>query len=128
MLLFMAMCNYIIMIELNVILLLLALSVAVYCPCPKHSCHKGEAAEVRHEFAEITAFYIYHTHRFDVVAHGIDFCYGLCPLRHAGDRGEQSAEQQEDYEEEEHHEGSLLNGVAVVGDDEAEAAHYENEQ
>lgn len=106
----------------------MTLAVTDDCPCPKHSCHKGEAAEVRHEFAEVTAFYIYHTHRLDVVAHGIEFSDGLCPLRHAGDRGEQSAEQQEDYEEEEHHEGSLLDGVAVVGDDEAETAHYENEQ
>lgn len=105
-----------------------ALAITQDDPCPCDDSHKDKAKEVGQEVVQSATFYIYHTHRFDVIAHRIKLGDDLCPMGHTRHWSEQSAKQKEDNQEKEHHQGCLLDGVAIVGDYESKTAHHKNEQ
>ena len=64
----------------------------------------------------------------DEIAHRIDVGGGICPRRHGAGWGEESAEQKHADDKEPHDEDSLLHGVAVVGDNEAQAAEEQSQK
>lgn len=67
--------------------------------------------EMRKEVGETASFHIDHTHHLNEIADGIHHRYLLHPLRHTGDRGKQTAEEDEqDHKEESRQHGLLLRG------------------
>ena len=64
----------------------------------------------------------------DEVVHGVDVGGQVGQVWHGAGRGEETAEQHDADNEEPHDEHGLLHGVAVVGDDEAEAGEKQCQQ
>ena len=63
------------------------------------------------------------THAVNEVSHRIDEGKGLCPVGHASDRGEESAEKDETDHTEPHDKHRLLHRITIVGYDQTQTAH-----
>ena len=64
----------------------------------------------------------------DEIVHGVDVGGQVRPVGHGARRREEPAEQHQADDEEPHHEDGLLQGVAVVADEQAERREEQGEQ
>ena len=102
--------------------------VAYHSPDVHHGGINGEQQELWGDTVQIATTHEYRANAIDEVAHGVEERKRLRPVGHATHRREQSTEQHGAYENKPHDEHRLLQGVAIVGDDEADTAEDKGQQ